>query len=185
MHSLAISECYWAHPRSRGEHEENPPHPQNRPGSSPLARGTLVDVVKKPVKWGLIPARAGNTRAARVFIASRRAHPRSRGEHISPRTNMRSRRGSSPLARGTPSLDLTDDMGKGLIPARAGNTTRQPYRNCRPGAHPRSRGEHPGAGRPETRMLGSSPLARGTRRRRLHLIPCGGLIPARAGNTQA
>ena len=50
-----------AHPRSRGEHK--PPRHVARPegGSSPLARGTLLNIQTGSDPRRLIPARAGNT----------------------------------------------------------------------------------------------------------------------------
>ena len=76
----------------------------------------------------------------------------------------RSRMGSSPLARGPHGAVLTDEVGCGLIPARAGTThTGEWAWGCR-GAHPRSRGDH------------EAPL------QRLDEEP--GLIPARAGTTE-
>ena len=49
---------------------------------------------------GLIPARAGSTSAARVFIASSRAHPRPCGEHIGAIFWAPPIAGSSPPVRG-------------------------------------------------------------------------------------
>ena len=70
-----------------------------------------------------------------------------------------------------------------LIPARAGNTDCSDWLSPRAPAHPRSRGEHSGAITSPSAMVGSSPLARGTRaaeeRQRIRFR----LIPARAGNT--
>ena len=71
----------------------------------------------------------------------------------------------------------------GLIPARAGNTTGASRGSLGKRAHPRSRGEHRGSERLVARLLGSSPLARGTRAGRDVMIYSRGLIPARAGNT--
>ena len=71
----------------------------------------------------------------------------------------------------------------GLIPARAGNTTRFLFLPLQPWAHPRSRGEHyPGAMLAYLRR-GSSPLARGTLAAVEVAVDNPGLIPARAGNT--
>ena len=50
-----------AHPRSRGEHLSTSVSATVRPGSSPLARGTLVPCLARGKRGGLIPARAGNT----------------------------------------------------------------------------------------------------------------------------
>ena len=74
---------------------------------------------------------------------------------------------------------------RGLIPARAGNTLhpKLPCRGRR--AHPRSRGEHQELLAMPTRYLGSSPLARGTHLGSAAVTHDNGLIPARAGNTQA
>ena len=152
-------------------------------GSSPLARGTRPLVSDKISQGGLIPARAGNTRRSLHGGRSRRAHPRSRGEHFVLSARLLWRMGSSPLARGTRPL-VSDKISQGgLIPARAGNTTRQ----SRPGgahrAHPRSRGEHPILVLISSRRAGSSPLARGTPGFISIKHDATGLIPARAGNT--
>ena len=94
-------------------------------GSSPLARGTPDTVLRSMVKVGLIPARAGNTRCALARGLGGRAHPRSRGEHVSELRKLREVVGSSPLARGTHHADLDSVSEIGLIPARAGNTCRR------------------------------------------------------------
>ena len=73
----------------------------------------------------------------------------------------------------------------GLIPARAGNTSKRGTRRRPWGAHPRSRGEHHICRRARYSHRGSSPLARGTQILRYRLGHLPGLIPARAGNTFA
>ena len=50
-----------AHPRSRGEHNDEWGSVNNDAGSSPLARGTQVGNLHGFRLVGLIPARAGNT----------------------------------------------------------------------------------------------------------------------------
>ena len=72
----------WAHPRSRGEHQELGYPFGERSGSSPLARGTPGPLVTALTVAGLIPARAGNTSAVSPCLHAFRAHPRSRGEHM-------------------------------------------------------------------------------------------------------
>ena len=94
-----------AHPRSRGEHREYPPGFFAGFGSSPLARGTRRERSGMNHASGLIPARAGNTRARNTGIFARGAHPRSRGEHGTGAEQAEGRRGSSPLARGTRPLN--------------------------------------------------------------------------------
>ena len=156
----------WAHPRSRGEHPPETEAPDLTKGSSPLARGTPHQALAGLPALGLIPARAGNTHPRRGRCRPSRAHPRSRGEHRPCQRHQRPQQGSSPLARGTPSVSGVGRDFLGLIPARAGNT-----RGCELAEAARWVG-------------GSSPLARGTQRRRSSKWKHGGLIPARAGNTQ-
>ena len=157
------------------------PHAQ---GSSPLARGTPHHGASRRSLPGLIPARAGNTERGFVLDLVCGAHPRSRGEHITFAIWGGVRLGSSPLARGTRDT-ITLNAGRwGLIPARAGNTWLQNLRRRFLGAHPRSRGEHPFCVHHDAHLLGSSPLARGTRACPDLRAGRAGLIPARAGNTK-
>ena len=154
-----------------------------REGSSPLARGTLDCAFGVEGFPGLIPARAGNTRRMRRICGCRRAHPRSRGEHVFLTDLLVPPLGSSPLARGTQPRTRLWCGAWGLIPARAGNTS-APIRTLRCArAHPRSRGEHSARWATSTSRRGSSPLARGTPSRSHPHFAQLGLIPARAGNT--
>ena len=178
--------CYFlapAHPRSRGEHGKPAREKGRRPGSSPLARGTLFCVRENLTEVRLIPARAGNTLHRSPRCPSVAAHPRSRGEHHSGIPSTLPVPGSSPLARGT--LPLRDSYSKPLrlIPARAGNTLCTAHVLVRRAAHPRSRGEHTAIFNPTPISLGSSPLARGTPGDPTGYPPNRRLIPARAGNT--
>ena len=111
-----------AHPRSRGEHMFSPGETVSFLGSSPLARGTHDFAELCVCANGLIPARAGNTGRPRPSTERGRAHPRSRGEHAIRGLPRACRRGSSPLARGTPIFSIKRMNKSGLIPARAGNT---------------------------------------------------------------
>ena len=152
-------------------------------GSSPLARGTRGCCRSGQHRRGLIPARAGNTALLLLFLVVAGAHPRSRGEHIFPTARPSHVPGSSPLARGTPFLQMARRAERGLIPARAGNTYTVYQLPGAARAHPRSRGEHAISedGRPPE--VGSSPLARGTPALIVEQADPKGLIPARAGNT--
>ena len=151
-----------AHPRSRGEHKRGGGVGLKQWGSSPLARGTragdnILDAVD-----GLIPARAGNTVPLCCRSACRRAHPRSRGEHMYRAFGRGAFFGSSPLARGTLRERQEARLAGGLIPARAGNTGFPFQLGAWEGAHPRSRGEHDDVFDAVRAVRGSSPLARGT-----------------------
>ena len=172
-----------AHPRSRGEHTAARDFATDNLGSSPLARGTRDTITLNAGRWGLIPARAGNTTEPPPALLPCWAHPRSRGEHTGTRFTELRVRGSSPLARGTRrGLHAWSGFG-GLIPARAGNTHPPKKRARKHRAHPRSRGEHSAVFNASRPRRGSSPLARGTLRDDQAVAVRAGLIPARAGNT--
>ena len=72
-----------------------------------------------------------------------------------------------------------------FIPARAGNTIFSSRLTWKGTVHPRSRGEHWVRNPAAVRWYGSSPLARGTRRRAAHPDRRQRFIPARAGNTSS
>ena len=134
------------HPRSRGVYWPAALDAAGLVGSSPLARGLRHLRGGEEVRGRIIPARAGFTRPT------------------DPSEAFRS--GSSPLARG---LHIDGDetvIGRGIIPARAGFTSHRHGRGRGQRDHPRSRGVY--ARRMSSQMVwtGSSPLARGLRRRR-------------------
>ena len=133
---------------------------------------------------GLIPARAGNTCQCTSSFVTAWAHPRSRGEHCGDTLSAPPPPGSSPLARGTLTVKVIDGAAAGLIPARAGNTSAEPFAADWRWAHPRSRGEHRVQSLEKISDQGSSPLARGTRGNKARQEAAPGLIPARAGNTR-
>ena len=134
---------------------------------------------------GIIPARAGFTLHRPRDHHHGADHPRSRGVYPVTRATFRSSSGSSPLARGLLRIWDRECYLPGIIPARAGFTP--PPRTVSAGSwdHPRSRGVYgPGASRPGP-GAGSSPLARGLRVSRGHDDEREGIIPARAGFTDA
>ena len=92
--------------------------------------------------------------------------------------------GSSPLARGKHGHGAAHLGEVGIIPACAGETgAGRPTGGARPD-HPRLRGGNDGVPSPPGSHTGSSPLARGKRRRRHHLPGGSGIIPACAGETR-
>ena len=90
------------HPRSRGVYHRGPGEFLSPFGSSPLARGLLLDRVVQLAVERIIPARAGFTFRRHGPRRHGWDHPRSRG--VYPRTRPATARtwGSSPLARGLP-----------------------------------------------------------------------------------
>ena len=173
------------HPRSRGVYTPSAPPGCRWPGSSPLARGLLLDSIPYGLQAGIIPARAGFTRRSVSRWSGQWDHPRSRGVYRNNIWNNPLAIGSSPLARGLP---LPVRLGTGLhgiIPARAGFTPPRSPRP-RPGRdHPRSRGVYPVKSRVAGDGPGSSPLARGLPLLLIGPMRWPRIIPARAGFTEA
>ena len=93
------------------------------------------------------------------------------------------RGGSSPLARGLPTLDSPSPAEYRIIPARAGFTHDAQHTNLPLQDHPRSRGVYHAPCVRASDFAGSSPLARGLREAVSELVGGGGIIPARAGFT--
>ena len=91
--------------------------------------------------------------------------------------------GSSPLARGLPVDEVAGTGLAGIIPARAGFTSRRRPPSPRSEDHPRSRGVYGGGVARGRCVGGSSPLARGLLQTPRTSHPAGRIIPARAGFT--
>ena len=152
-----------------------------RPGSSPLTRGKFEIADRAGNEPGLIPAHAGKILCGFGCHGDGPAHPRSRGENNSARSDARELTGSSPLTRGKCLVGGFGGHVWGLIPAHAGKMPCGAVNQPSPGAHPRSRGENAPDVRHAHENGGSSPLTRGkfvpySEDERRH-----GLIPAHAG----
>ena len=131
-----------AHPRSRGENAAISATVARQRGSSPLTRGKLAYRVKTFAQLRLIPAHAGKTRGEHGRCRAAQAHPRSRGENVSPSARRAVARGSSPLTRGKRRLTRSELAHARLIPAHAGKTPASRHQRASGRAHPRSRGEN-------------------------------------------
>ena len=81
-------------------------------------------------------------------------------------------------------MSVRSQTVRGLIPAHAGKTCKQPTQPTAPKAHPRSRGENALARTDHFGIAGSSPLTRGKLLCDLCRIVPPGLIPAHAGKTR-
>ena len=173
-----------AHPRSRGEHIRTQDARARVIGSSPLTRGARVVAPTMSKGKRLIPAHAGSTQHTAQSANTTAAHPRSRGEHVTPEVIAALGGGSSPLTRGA----LTHRRNKlpqlRLIPAHAGSTASWRFQARAISAHPRSRGEHVDWCVGLAAQAGSSPLMRGAPARPLRRLRLPRLIPAHAGSTQ-
>ena len=172
-----------AHPRSRGENDIVGLDGVYRAGSSPLTRGKLARFQPISLPDGLIPAHAGKTFFITVPPFRTRAHPRSRGENLTPTVEGASVKGSSPLTRGKREQLTRKLLLPRLIPAHAGKTVHCRRRSARHRAHPRSRGENEIARAEDVNSNGSSPLTRGKRVEEHADQVTVRLIPAHAGKT--
>ena len=172
-----------AHPRSRGENNQERSWTVELGGSSPLTRGKHGRVSCGGCREGLIPAHAGKTCNPPRRTAGGWAHPRSRGENWRMAALTAWLWGSSPLTRGKLLATLGDENDLGLIPAHAGKTLQAAVAVELQRAHPRSRGENAPVKNAVSLATGSSPLTRG--KLAFQSVPCGecGLIPAHAGKT--
>ena len=172
-----------AHPRPCGEHCSFQNRGSVASGSSPPVRGARYCSCFGVCTVGLIPARAGSTASCPLIVQCNWAHPRPCGEHEEGFISSSSVRGSSPPVRGAHAPPFTLQLRDGLIPARAGSTTKVQLRPLKHWAHPRPCGEHSPAARPPQSQGGSSPPVRGAPTGALIALPLPGLIPARAGST--
>ena len=114
-----------AHPRPCGEHMSDSASRRAVEGSSPPVRGAPVEDVANAAGHGLIPARAGSTSSGLRCGGPSWAHPRPCGEHSSLFQIDRILEGSSPPVRGAQAVYGFGVGGVGLIPARAGSTSRR------------------------------------------------------------
>ena len=167
----------------RGENCVHSQFFQGFSGSSPHARGKLVETEQEEAEVGLIPACAGKTHSGKVADLIDEAHPRMRGENHQVAYGVRRVFGSSPHARGKLKFIHKEVADTGLIPACAGKTPRTLCTLCNPTAHPRMRGENAVCGRNLPCGVGSSPHARGKHPGSQRALPAVGLIPACAGKT--
>ena len=151
------------HPRSRGVYPCRCSPAGTSGGSSPLARGLLIEFRAIGRRRWIIPARAGFTRCRPLHARRPADHPRSRGVYPTRRTRTTPSPGSSPLARGLRMSHSLGEIISGIIPARAGFTTSASRTLAPYPDHPRSRGVY------GTRAASASMRA--------------GIIPARAGFT--
>ncbi len=150
------------YPRWRGEHPRSIIDWNPFPGLSPLARGTLSNIIKRFKCYRFIPAGAGNTPQGWPQLCRLSVYPRWRGEHLLGSFRCAPVDGLSPLARGTLTHRLLRALIRRFIPAGAGNTFARRAQTSMSQVYPRWRGEHnvwQGYG---DCMSGLSPLARGT-----------------------
>ena len=173
-----------AHPRSRGENNQPRSCAVLPGGSSPLTRGKYPGRLADGNVIGLIPAHAGKIWEQWEDEVAGEAHPRSRGENVTPSRRRTTRSGSSPLTRGKSRRALPTASCTGLIPAHAGKMVTSLSGTMTWPAHPRSRGENSAVGSSVYSISGSSPLTRGKCRPYGEPLGIVRLIPAHAGKIE-
>ncbi len=169
------------HPRMRGAEAVAERGGWGCLGSSPHARGRedRADLVDRQAR--IIPACAGQRRAADLGVHRAADHPRMRGAEAGVSVVSRGTGGSSPHARGRGERLELDTEAVGIIPACAGQRGSAPRARVSPRDHPRMRGAEDASSLTDDLRDGSSPHARG----RAALTPWSaartGIIPACAG----
>ena len=151
------------HPLLRGEHQADLQGLTEEQDSSPLTRGTQPRFPSTAPLLRFIPSCEGNTLGTLVQPISSKIHPLLRGEHTSCSSPAKFDKDSSPLARGTPTIETDFRPGRGFIPSCEGNTYII-YRLQLP-------------------SLDSSPLARGTPHKHWIFAISLRFIPSCEGNT--
>ena len=154
-----------AHPRAGGENVVAETKNFSRAGSSPRGRGKRRPSPITTRAARLIPARAGKTSRTSMSSCSAPAHPRAGGENWNHSTTTETAAGSSPRGRGKPVMSTTDSAVTV--------------------AHPRAGGENAIRATVRKSQDGSSPRGRGKLDQLRECFENAGLIPARAGKTQA
>ena len=153
----------WGIIPTRGVYRDGLDKPAQITGSSPLARGLQELVLQAVAEPGIIPARAGLTALLLAHGWVVPDHPRSRGVYVTADCIYASKEGSSPLARGLHDIAIEHIAQRGIIPARAGFTSRLRRPTRQQPDHPRSRGVYCPSRATAEEQDGSSPLARGLR----------------------
>ena len=153
-------------------------------GSSPRVRGKRSPFRSSPYAPRIIPARAGQTKAALQITTTTKDHPRACGANPASTPAMLTVSGSSPRVRGKPSGPAGQVSEGRIIPARAGQTRR--IRRCasRLPDHPRACGANPVGFRTSVAGFGSSPRVRGKPQGDKQPFVTSRIIPARAGQTR-
>ena len=110
------------HPRGCGEHWLPLLAILLLVGSSPWMRGAPHRGLHVLLRFGIIPADAGNTGERAIALVMWKDHPRGCGEHMPCEWGRRNFRGSSPRMRGARQHVHEGVPFHGIIPADAGST---------------------------------------------------------------
>ena len=170
------------HPRACGEQPGQRCTQRHPGGSSPRLRGTVCGGSLGLRLNRFIPAPAGNRSGSLGVSGGSSVHPRACGEQAFVNEESNRRHGSSPRLRGTEAKALVTAYAGRFIPAPAGNSHSDSYRNRNRPVHPRACGEQAVADVNVNTHPGSSPRLRGTAQVGRRQARFRRFIPAPAGN---
>ena len=152
-------------------------------GSSPRVRGAGLLRAEHASREGIIPARAGSSPVAVVGADVALDHPRACGEQPVQVMACGEILGSSPRVRGAVGEDHLAAALHGIIPARAGSSSRRTHGSATTEDHPRACGEQAHEVCGLAFAPGSSPRVRGAVDKQIERETICGIIPARAGSS--
>ena len=115
------------HPRSRGKDRIQEKHYNHTPGSPPLTRERPLLLKILVLASRITPAHAGKTKQKIYQRKYLKDHPRSRGKDIKRATVTTVTKGSPPLTRERQVMRVNDIDNKGITPAHAGKTVKDPF----------------------------------------------------------
>ena len=110
------------YPRTGGGNRWSMPAGSTITGLSPHGRGKLSQIFYRPHSEGSIPARAGETGKCLTFPRCHTVYPRTGGGNDHQGRGVDAVAGLSPHGRGKRCALTGQFLGKGSIPARAGET---------------------------------------------------------------
>ena len=134
-------------------------------------------------KLRFIPVGTGNTFTERAIEQVIPVHPRGHGEHYTKLICAAIGYGSSPWARGTPTLHVSGVSNCRFIPVGTGNTPGWVLETHLQTVQSRGHGEHVSLLHCGALGNGSSPWARGTRGEKAEVTMDTRFIPVGTGNT--
>ena len=136
------------HPRACGANRPLAGQSATKIGSSPRMRGKRPDPRCICPRTRIIPAHAGQTPISGLRTTSTSDHPRACGANTAFAPSPGAYDGSSPRMRGKPTVYEQSTAHRRIIPAHAGQTSRQTA-HCRATAdHPRACGANMSPGSP-------------------------------------
>ena len=149
------------HPRTRGDKGWTGRKETSWDGSPPHTRGQGRRGLHFLQFFGITPAHAGTSRAARSGRAAKKDHPRTRGDKVTEKAPQQIWKGSPPHTRGQASHQKLTGWHKRITPAHAGTRNRCGGKLPVAWDHPRTRGDKGLPGQCSHSSFGSPPHTRG------------------------